>query len=416
MPKLDFPHIYRVSQLNHEANALLSTHFSTLLVTGEISNLSRPSSGHLYFSLKDATSQIRCALFRFQHKQIQFQVENGQEVIVHAQVSLYEPLGDFQLIVSDIQLAGVGKLQIAFEQLKKELEKAGLFDEKNKKLLPLYPQQIGIITSPTAAALHDILKVLRVRSPSIPVIIYPTAVQGDAAAKQIVHAIKQANHRAECDVLIIARGGGSIEDLWPFNDVGVAHAIFNSSIPIITGIGHQTDFTIADFIADVRAPTPSAAAESVSPDRAELRDQLMHFYQRLLHRVNAQLQLHHLHLSHLRKRLHHPGEKLRQQAQQLDQLENNLIRAIRLALNARHEKMVHYAHLLETVNPLKILQRGFSITTHKTTGKIIYSCQAIQTDDIIVTRLQDGTIESVVQKDSLISLRPSRNNLNRNTT
>src|SRR3989338_4453730 len=151
MPKLDFPHIYRVSQLNHEANALLSTHFSTLLVTGEISNLSRPSSGHLYFSLKDATSQIRCALFRFQHKQIQFQVENGQEVIVHAQVSLYEPR-------ADIQLAGVGKLQIAFEQLKKELEKAGLFDEKNKKLLPLYPQQIGIITSPTAAALHDILK------------------------------------------------------------------------------------------------------------------------------------------------------------------------------------------------------------------------------------------------------------------
>ncbi len=396
MKNNDASTIYSVSALTGETALLLGEHFGAIWVSGEISNLSRPSSGHLYFSLKDDKAQIRCALFRFQHQQIDFQLEQGQQVIVRAQVSLYEPRGDFQLIVSKVQLAGAGKLQMAFEKLKKELEKAGLFDEKNKKPLPIFPKCIGIITSPTAAALRDSIKVLRRRFANIPIIIYPTSVQGEQAAKQIAQAIKIANHRAECDVLILARGGGSLEDLWSFNEAIVAHAIFESFIPIVTGIGHQTDFTIADFVADIRAPTPSAAAEIVSPDQTELHDQLLHFYQRLFQWIRAQLNNHQNHLSHLQKRLQHPGEKLRQQAQTLDQLESNLIRVMRFYMEKKREKISHYAQLLETLSPLKILQRGFSITREKSSGKLIRKRGDVTVGDQIITRLSDGEIGSVI--------------------
>jgi len=387
--------IYTVSMLNAEASSLLTSHFGAIWVSGEISNLSRPSSGHLYFSLKDSGAQIRCALFRFQHQKVDFQLENGQQVIVRAQTGLYEPRGDFQLIVTSVQLAGSGKLQLAFEQLKKDLEKAGLFDEVHKKPLPLFPKQIGIITSPTAAALHDILKVLKRRAPQIPVIIYPTQVQGDNAAAQIVATIQEANHRAECDVLILARGGGSLEDLWPFNEKIVAHAIFDSDIPIVTGIGHQTDFTIADFVADFRAPTPSAAAECMSPNREEYLNLLAQQLLRLRNIMFAQLKSYQDHLMHLQKRLQHPGEKLRMQAQQLDQLENHLLRVMRFYMNQKHEKISHCAQLLETLSPLKILQRGFSITRKKS-GGVITSCNEVVVGELIMTRLHDGEIESKV--------------------
>lgn len=390
------PPIYSVSELNHESNVLLSTHFETIWVTGEISNLSRPTSGHVYFSLKDDNAQIRCAFFRFQQQKIDFALENGQEIIVRAQVGLYEPRGDFQLIVTEVKLAGTGKLQIAFEKLKKELEKAGFFDEQNKKPLPLFPKHIGIITSPTAAALRDVLKVLKKRFPSIPVTIYPTLVQGDQAATQIALAIQTANKQALCDILILARGGGSIEDLWPFNEAVVARAIFESDIPIITGIGHQTDFTIADFVADVRAPTPSAAAEMATPDREELRDQLTHFYQRLTQLMRAQLQLHRTHLLHLQKRLQHPGERLRQQSQQLDQLEMHLLRIVQHQLILHKEKMTHYAQLLNNLSPLNVLQRGFSITRLKDSNAIIKKCGEIRVNDRIVTQFVDGEVESIV--------------------
>lgn len=390
------PPIYSVSELNHESNVLLSTHFETVWVTGEISNLSRPTSGHVYFSLKDDGAQIRCAFFRFQQQKIDFTLENGQEIIVRAQVGLYEPRGDFQLIVHEMTLAGAGKLQIAFEKLKKELEKAGLFNEKYKKPLPIFPKHIGIITSPTAAALRDILKVLKKRFPSIPVTIYPTLVQGDLASAQIASAIQSANEHGLCDTLILARGGGSIEDLWPFNEAIVAHAIFESDIPIITGIGHQTDFTIADFVADVRAATPSAAAEMATPDRAELLDQLTHFYSRLSQLIRAQLQLHRTHLLHLQKRLQHPGEKLRQQSQQLDQLEMQLIRIMQHQFILQKEKMAHYAQLLNNLSPLNVLQRGFTITRLKNTNAIIKKRHEIRVNDKIVTQFVDGEMESVV--------------------
>lgn len=387
--------IYTVSTLNAESAELLSKHFGFIYVTGEISNLSRPSSGHLYFSLKDDRAQIRCALFRFQHQKIDFALENGQEIIVQAQVSLYEPRGDYQLIVSTIQLAGAGKLQIAYERLKKELENAGLFDEKHKKPLPLFPKKIGIITSPTAAALQDILKVLKKRFASIPIIVYSTQVQGNVAATQIVAAIQRANQHHACDVLILARGGGSIEDLYSFNEKSVAVAIFESAIPIVTGIGHQTDFTIADFVADVRAPTPSAAAEIASPDRDELLIQLSHYQQRLFHLIRTYLQLQHNHLVQLQKRLQHPKEKIKTQAQQLDQLENNLHRAMKLIFAAYREKLAHAAYALETLSPLSILQRGFSIT-YSAKNQVVKRCSDVVSGDCIVTRLIDGEIESVV--------------------
>lgn len=394
MNLIDNP-IYTVSHLNSEAGNLLNTHFGAILVTGEISNLSKPSSGHLYFSLKDRDAQIRCALFRFQHQRIDFPLENGQQVVVQAQVSLYEPRGDFQLIVSSMQLAGIGKLQLAFEQLKNTLEKAGLFDEAHKKLLPAFPKQIGIISSSSGAALQDILKVLRRRSPHIPVVIYPTAVQGDKASAQIVSAIQTANARAECDVLILARGGGSIEDLWSFNEAIVAQAIFESTIPIITGIGHQTDFTIADFVADHRAPTPSAAAECASPNADEYSALLSQHLSRLQKNMQAYIQLCQTHLMHLEKRLQHPSEKIRQQAQTVDQLENQLIRVMQHYLKNQREKIIHAAHILDTISPLKILQRGFSITKNKKTDRLITSHKSVKSGDCIVTRLSDGEIESV---------------------
>ena len=261
--------IYTVSDLNARARVILEECFKTIWVSGEISNLAKPNSGHLYFSLKDERAQVRCAFFRNSQRGLRFTPENGQHVLVQAQVSFYAARGDFQLIVSQMEMAGAGALQVAFEQLKQRLHKEGLFSQAHKKKLPLFPKCLGIITSPTGAAIRDILKVLQRRFSSIPIIIYPTLVQGDKAADQISMAIQRATQRKECDVLILARGGGSLEDLWPFNEEKVARAMFHCPIPIVTGIGHEIDVTIADFVADQRASTPSAAAEMVSPNQQE---------------------------------------------------------------------------------------------------------------------------------------------------
>ncbi len=391
------PHeIYSVSALNLETKALLSTHFGVIYVSGEISNLSRPSSGHLYFSLKDQQSQIKCALFRFQNQKIPFEMENGQAVIVKAQVSLYEARGDYQLIVSSVELAGAGQLQIEFEKLKNKLSMAGLFDEAHKKTLPTLPKQIGIITSPSAAALHDILKVLKKRFPSIPILIYPAMVQGEMAANQIINAIKTANHRKECDILILARGGGSLEDLWCFNNEKLAHAIFESTIPIITGIGHQTDFTIADFVADCRAPTPSAAAEMVTPDCVDILNQLSKQQKSLEQIIGSKINILKAHLMHLRKRLKHPAEKLKEYAQKLDLSEMNLKKIMERILCNHRKSISHYAELLDNLSPLRILQRGFSVTRKKGSKDVLTSVKQVSPGDRIVTQLSDGEIESVV--------------------
>ena len=375
MKPIDESNIYSVSALNHAANTLLSEQLGLVWVTGEISNLSRPSSGHIYFSLKDDQAQVRCALFRFQHQQIDFQLEHGQAVVVQAQVGLYESRGDFQLIVSRIQLAGVGKLQAAFEKLKKELEKKGWFDEKYKKPLPTFPKQVGIITSATAAALQDILKVLKKRFAGLPIVIYPTLVQGDLAANQIAAAIQIANQRAECDVLLLARGGGSLEDLWPFNELVVATAIFDSKIPIITGIGHQTDFTIAGFVADVRAPTPSAAAEIISQDRVELAQRIDQLETQLLRTMRF---------------------ILRDKASQLTSV-NDIKKLLSQKIKSYREMITHLAHTLDTLNPVKILQRGFSVTRDKN-NHVIKSAKQVTSGDQLQTQFVDGVIASIAQK------------------
>jgi exodeoxyribonuclease VII large subunit len=261
--------IYTVSQLNREAKRLLAVHFLTVQVGGEISNLSQPSSGHIYFTLKDAQAQIRCAMFKGQQQRLRFKPANGNQVILTAQVSLYEPRGDYQLVVEHMEEAGDGALRQAFDRLKQKLLLEGLFEQERKQPLPLIPNRIGVITSPSGAAIHDILTVLKRRFPVIPVLIYPVAVQGEAAKFEITQALATANQRDEVDVIILGRGGGSLEDLWAFNEEIVARAIAASNIPVISAVGHEVDVSIADFVADYRAATPSAAAEAAVPHQDE---------------------------------------------------------------------------------------------------------------------------------------------------
>lgn len=315
-----------VSQLNQQAKALLEGHFLNVLVTGEISNLAKPSSGHWYFTLKDEKAQIRCALFRSKAQRLGQQFENGQQVNVRANLSLYETRGDYQLIVEHMSLAGLGALQQAFDVLKQQLKAKGLFNASLKQPLPLYPQRIGIITSPTGAAIRDVLSVLKRRAAHIEIMIYPTLVQGQEAAPSLAKALAVAQRHNWADTLIIGRGGGSLEDLWAFNDEMLAHSIAYSRIPIISAVGHEVDFTIADFVADLRAPTPSAAAELVIQDQAELLKALQTVQKRYMRAISLRLVTDTHHLKHLRKRLQDPKRTLQEQAQRLDQLELALVK------------------------------------------------------------------------------------------
>lgn len=387
--------IYTVSQLNAEARELMEDNFHNVWLIGEISNLARPSSGHFYFSLKDNNAQVRCALFRNSQRGLTFKPENGQQVLVQAQVSIYEARGDFQIIISQMQLSGEGALQIAFEKLKQKLSNEGLFDEDKKLEIPEIPTCVGVITSATGAAVRDICRVLHRRFPALPIIIYPSAVQGDQAAGQLVNAIKKANQRNECDVLILARGGGSLEDLWPFNEEIVARAIFESNIPIVTGVGHEVDFTIADFVADQRCATPSAAAEWISPDVSEWQETLKSYAYTFVQIIKSQLKHLTLELQHLSKRLQHPGQRLQQQAQTLDQLEQRLALSIHHILHQRQEKLTSLSRNLDTVSPLNTLKRGYTILKKGT--HIITSTQQVTSGDHLKARLTDGEIECVVE-------------------
>ena len=322
--------VYSVSQLNREAKRLLATHFLTLRVEGEISNFSAPSSGHWYFTLKDSQAQIRCAMFRGQQLRLGYKPNNGDMVIVSAQVSLYEPRGDYQLVVERMEQAGDGALRQAFERLKLKLLNEGLFDAERKQTLPLIPKQIAVITSPSGAAVHDILTVLQRRFPAIPVMIYPVAVQGEQAKFEISAALQTANQRGEADVIILARGGGSLEDLWAFNEEIVARAIAASKIPVISGVGHEVDVTIADFVADLRAATPSAAAERAVPNQLDWLQAFSAQEQRLKQILQRTLNDQRQRLNWLSKglQMQHPGEKLQRNAQRLDELEQRLTQAI----------------------------------------------------------------------------------------
>jgi exodeoxyribonuclease VII large subunit len=333
--------VYTVSRLNREVRVLLERGFGTLWLEAEISNLARPSSGHWYFSLKDAGAQVRCAMFRQRNILSTFAPRDGQKVLVRARIGLYEPRGEYQLIVDHMEDAGLGALKRQFEELSAKLAAEGLFAAERKRPLPSLPSRIGIITSPTGAAVRDILHVLARRFPAVPVLIYPVPVQGASAAGDIITALALAARRAECDVLILARGGGSLEDLWSFNDERLARAIVASPIPIITGIGHEVDFTIADFAADVRAPTPSAAAELVVPDAAEWLDSFQRLELRLQRGMRRRMEAHQERLRWLtgRAALVSPAARLTQQAQRLDELEQCLSRAMRRQLDDHRERL-----------------------------------------------------------------------------
>lgn len=435
--------IYSVSRLNEAVRDVLEESFPPLWVEGELSNLARPASGHMYFSLKDSNCQVRCAMFRRANYGLRFAPENGMRVLVHARVGLYPQRGEFQLVVDFMEEAGEGALRRAFEALKQRLAAEGLFDEDRKRLLPTVPRQIGVVTSPTGAAIRDILSVLARRFPSIPVIIYPTSVQGENSADEIVGALALATERAECDVLILARGGGSLEDLWSFNEERVARAIAACPIPVVAGVGHEVDFTIADFVADRRAPTPSAAAELVTPDREELAATVAGLWGRLRRRFDERLRTRrqqlaalNRHLAHMhpRRRLedhiqgldsctlrlaramrHHlqqrrdrmavldarlagvePGAGLRANRQTLADLDRRLASAVNEGLRARAAEVERFTHALALVSPLHTLARGYAIVTAADSTRVIRAAGEVHSGDKVKALLGKGSFRGTV--------------------
>jgi exodeoxyribonuclease VII large subunit len=333
--------IYSVTRLNREVRLLLEAGIAVVWIEAEVSNFARPASGHWYFSLKDQAAQVRCAMWKARNQLAGFTPREGQQVLARGRVSLYEPRGDYQLLVEYLEEAGLGALKRAFEELKARLAAEGLFAAEKKRSLPAAPRRIGLITSPTGAALRDMLHVLARRFPASEVLIYPVPVQGAAAAPAIVAALELAALRGECDVLILARGGGSLEDLWAFNDEQLARAIARSPIPVVTGIGHEVDFTIADFAADVRAPTPTAAAQLVVPDRRQWLERLGQLRQRFAAAMRRQLEDERARLAaaQSRLRLAHPGTRLIQHGQRLDELEQRLARATTRLLERVSERL-----------------------------------------------------------------------------
>lgn len=346
-----------VSELNRKVKDLLEIHLPLIWVEGEISNFSKPSSGHWYFTLKDENAQIRCAMFRGRNNLIKFKPNNGDHLRLRARVSLYEGRGDYQLIVEHAEDVGFGLLQKRYDELKTKLENDGLFDQAFKKPLPKHPKHIGLITSPSGAAVSDVLHVLQRRSPNIPVTIFPVSVQGEQAPEQIIQALRLADEFKKCDVLIICRGGGSLEDLWAFNNEALARTIFAADIPIISAIGHEIDFTICDFVADLRAPTPSAAAEVVSPDAAEKLAQFQQIEQRLIRLIQNILNNKSERLNNIKSRLKHPGTRLTQGYQRLDELENRMRRATQNKLYDYQHKVKNYQLRLQQQTPIKRITR-----------------------------------------------------------
>ncbi|SEI43358.1 Exodeoxyribonuclease VII large subunit [Azotobacter beijerinckii] len=432
--------ILTVSQLNGRARLLLEDVFAQVWVEGEISNLARPASGHLYFTLKDRQAQVRCALFRQNALRVREILRDGLAVRVRGKVSLYEGRGDFQLILDLLEPAGDGALRLAFEALKERLAAEGLFAAGRKRPLPAHPQRIGIVSSPTGAVIRDIVSVFRRRAPQVELTLVPTAVQGREAMAQIVHALALAD-RQGFDALILARGGGSLEDLWCFNEEAVARAVAACATPLVSAVGHETDVTIADFVADLRAPTPSAAAELLAPDSSDLTRRLESLQRRLQLRMQHLLAARHLQLDGLRRRLRHPGERLQQQAQRLDDLElrlrramqrhlqdgterlarldtrlaarhperllgllrqrlehlgERLPRAMQGALRERRQRLEAAAQTLQAVSPLATLGRGYAILLDER-GRAIRAAVQTQPGQHLHARLAEGGLELRVE-------------------
>jgi len=436
--------IYTVSELNREAKLALEECLDTRWIVGEISNLARPGSGHLYFSLKDADAQVRCAMFRGANRTLRFVPEDGLQVILRARVTIYEPRGSYQLIVEHMEPAGEGLLRRQFEELKAKLADEGLFDESNKLPLPRLPGRIGIVTSPTGAAIRDILHVLARRFPAIPVVIYPVQVQGEQAKYAIARALEIAAERNECDVLIVGRGGGSLEDLWAFNEEIVARAVYACPIPIISAVGHEVDFTITDLVADLRAPTPSGAAELIVPDRRTWLDSITTLRLRAAKAIEQVANRRREQITQLDGRLQrrNPILLLEQYAQRLDELTGRIGRAlhqrirmdrlrlhnamariragnprplisestqilaekrlrlsnaIRVIIAAERKKLAVFAAGLQAVSPLDTLKRGYAIVENQQ-GQLVRSVATLEAQDEIIGRLTDGRFTATVRK------------------
>lgn len=436
-------HIYTPSELNREIRIHLEMGFPRILLEAEISNLARPASGHLYFSLKDDKAQIRCAMFRSSASRMGIAVQNGMKVLASGRISLYEQRGDYQLIVDSMQDAGEGILQRKFEELKKKLDAEGLFDPAHKQKLPPYPARIGLITSSSGAAVRDLIQVLARRWPVACVRLYPVLVQGDEAPPALLSAIESANQHGWAETLIIGRGGGSLEDLMAFNDEAVARAVFASSIPVVSAVGHETDFSICDFVADLRAPTPSAAAELATPDQAVLKESFSRGLRQLQRRIQDRMQQSTQELDHISHRLQqrHPASRLAEQATRLEALNTSLTRGMNrtfrdnsLNLNAlssrlmvhrpdrklaelrervanldksigrlaagtvrsRRELLGNLARTLNAVSPLETISRGYAVVTSTESGDVISRVSQVEVGDGISAQLKDGTLECTV--------------------
>lgn len=439
--------VYSVSRLAEEVRLLLDSAFPLLWVEGEISNLARPRSGHIYFTLKDERAQVRCALFRNRAARLRSTPENGERVRVRARISLYVPRGDFQLIVEHVEPAGHGALQRAFEALKARLDAEGLFAAERKRPLPALPRRIGVVTSPTGAALRDVLTVLRRRFPALPVLVYPVPVQGEGAAEAIAAAIRRAGERAEVDALLVTRGGGSLEDLWAFNEEVVARAIHASPLPVVSAVGHEVDVSIADLVADQRAPTPSAAAELLSPDGEVWQRQLDATRSRLASAQRRRLAEQAERLGDLERRLQaqHPGRRLQERAQRLDDIEQRLGRGLRDRLGRAETRLDHArerllaqdprariarlgeraaalrqrlgiaaeralerhqarlgasARALEAVSPLATLGRGYAIVQSDSDGRILRRAAEAPVGSRVRAHLHDGGLLCTVEAHS----------------
>ncbi len=437
-------HIYTVTEINNTVRTILEQSPGLVWVEAEVSSIARPASGHLYFSLKDPSAQIRCAFFRQRNHLLNFKLRDGMKTLVRGRISLYEPRGDYQLIVEHMEPAGEGDLQKAYELLKQKLQAEGLFDQSQKKAIPDMPLSIGIITSPAGAAVRDILHILKRRYPVAQVIIYASSVQGSGAAENLRAMVELADRRQECDVLIISRGGGSLEDLWAFNDETLARGIQRCTLPIISGVGHEIDFTITDFVADLRAPTPSAAAEQVAPDSEEILSQLQGLSHSLYKTVDNTLKQYFQNLDWQDRRLEtlHPGRQLKQKRQSLNALLMRAVRSLGLALPASEQKLrqlnirltqqspIHdlhrksgqsdllrhrllkgleyrlnvyksrlaaSAHSMHALSPMATLSRGYALTFDQETGKLLTSSQQTSPGKRMETRLSAGRIISQVE-------------------
>ncbi len=390
-----------VSQLTRRIRGHIENTFFDVWVKGEISNFKKPSSGHCYFNLKDANAQLRAVMFRSSLSKVKFELKDGMEILLHGNFTVYEARGEYQLVADNAEPLGTGALQLAFEQLKKKLQAEGLFSPEYKKKIPVLPKRIAVITSPTGAVIRDILNVLDRRFREREILVIPTSVQGEKASKEIASAIQtalewnQKNSSREIEVIILARGGGSLEDLWSFNEEIVARAIFDCPIPIISAVGHETDVTIADFVADLRAPTPSAAAELVIPRKQDLIDLVSQHQTRLNHSIKRYLVQLRLHLDHLSNRLVNPREKIQHLREKFQNLQNQMYSIFQNRLKLVRKQLESNAQMLHSLSPLQVLARGYSLT-RTAEKKIIQSVKEVSQGEIIVTQLQDGELYSEI--------------------